>query len=57
MDVKEFITITLSSEEAGALKALLGTFNDAGKRELGLSDELCIMTSALFDSLPYFEEE
>ena len=56
MEVKKLITITLSGEEAGAVKKLLGTFNNVTKRELGLSDELCNMTRELFDSLPYFEE-
>ena len=54
MEVKKLITITLSGEEAWAVKSLLGTFDRAHKRELGLSEKLCDMTSELYDKLSYY---
>ena len=52
MQVRTIYLISLTFEEAVSLKRLIGDYTYKGKRDLGLSDNMCVKMTELLNELP-----
>ena len=57
MKSQELLTLTLTAEEAAALKKLLGKHSETTHKEHGLTQKEAYICSDIYDLIPWYEEE